>query len=554
MNPALLAGLQIGIVIVVLAAAYVPLGDYMARVFGSTHDTRVESLLYRVARVNSSSEQTWVGYSTSLLGFSFAGVVFLFVLQRIQGVLPLNGGLSGVSPAMAFNTAASFVTNTNWQSYVPETTLSNLTQPLGLAVQNFVSAAVGLAVAIAVVRGFVRVSTGGELGNFWVDLTRGTLRILLPLSVLVAVIMLTQGTVMSFSSGFTSTGLDGQTVTNALAPVASQEAIKEIGTNGGGILAANSAHPFENPTPLTNIVQIISLLLIPVALTRTFGTMIGNRKQGLTLLAVMATLWATLLAVTLFAESGTRGVAATAAGAMMEGKEVRFGIPASALFAVSTTGTSTGAVNSAHDSMSALGGGAVLLNMLFGEIAPGGVGTGLYGLLVLAVIAVFVGGLLVGRTPEFLGKKLGRRAITMAALSVLVMPILVLVGTSITVILESTTSYQGNPGIHGFTELLYAYASASNNNGSAFGGLTVTSDWFQISLGIAMLLGRFLPIVFVLALAGSLATTKRSAPNAGTLPTDGPLFGTLLIGTSILVAALTFFPALALGPIAEAMQ
>ena len=554
MNPALLAGLQIGIVIVVLAAAYVPLGDYMARVFGSTHDTRVESLLYRVARVNSSSEQTWVGYSTSLLGFSFAGVVFLFVLQRIQGVLPLNGGLSGVSPAMAFNTAASFVTNTNWQSYVPETTLSNLTQPLGLAVQNFVSAAVGLAVAIAVVRGFVRVSTGGELGNFWVDLTRGTLRILLPLSVLVAVIMLTQGTVMSFSSGFTSTGLDGQTVTNALAPVASQEAIKELGTNGGGILAANSAHPFENPTPLTNIVQIISLLLIPVALTRTFGTMIGNRKQGLTLLAVMATLWATLLAVTLFAESGTRGVAATAAGAMMEGKEVRFGIPASALFAVSTTGTSTGAVNSAHDSMSALGGGAVLLNMLFGEIAPGGVGTGLYGLLVLAVIAVFVGGLLVGRTPEFLGKKLGRRAITMAALSVLVMPILVLVGTSITVILESTTSYQGNPGIHGFTEVLYAYASASNNNGSAFGGLTVTSDWFQISLGIAMLLGRFLPIVFVLALAGSLATTKRSAPNAGTLPTDGPLFGTLLIGTSILVAALTFFPALALGPIAEAMQ
>ncbi|MDR6909695.1 K+-transporting ATPase ATPase A chain [Rhodococcus fascians] len=554
MNPALLAGLQIGIVIVVLAAAYVPLGDYMARVFGSTHDTRVESLLYRVARVNSSSEQTWVGYSTSLLGFSFAGVAFLFVLQRIQGVLPLNGGLSGVSPAMAFNTAASFVTNTNWQSYVPETTLSNLTQPLGLAVQNFVSAAVGLAVAIAVVRGFVRVSTGGELGNFWVDLTRGTLRILLPLSVLVAMIMLTQGTVMSFSSGFTSTGLDGQTVTNALAPVASQEAIKEIGTNGGGILAANSAHPFENPTPLTNIVQIISLLLIPVALTRTFGTMIGNRKQGLTLLAVMATLWATLLAVTLFAESGTRGVAATAAGAMMEGKEVRFGIPASALFAVSTTGTSTGAVNSAHDSMSALGGGAVLLNMLFGEIAPGGVGTGLYGLLVLAVIAVFVGGLLVGRTPEFLGKKLGRRAITMAALSVLVMPILVLVGTSITVILESTTSYQGNPGIHGFTEVLYAYASAANNNGSAFGGLTVTSDWFQISLGIAMLLGRFLPIVFVLALAGSLATTKRSAPNAGTLPTDGPLFGTLLIGTSILVAALTFFPALALGPIAEAMQ
>ena len=554
MNPALLAGLQIAVVVAVLAAAYVPLGDYMARVYTRTRDSSVERVLYRIARVDPESEQTWVGYSTSVVGFSVVSVVFLFLLQRIQGVLPLDGGLSGVSPAMAFNTAASFVTNTNWQSYVPETTLSNLTQPLGLAVQNFVSAAVGIAVAIAVIRGFVRVSTGGELGNFWVDLIRGTLRILLPLSLLVAIILLTQGTVMSFSTGFSSTGLDGQTVTNALAPVASQEAIKEIGTNGGGILAANSAHPFENPTPLSNIVQIISLLLIPVALTRTFGTMIGNRKQGLTLLAVMATLWATLLTVTLFAESRTRGVAATAAGAMMEGKEVRFGIPASALFAVSTTGTSTGAVNSAHDSMSALGGGTVLLNMLFGEIAPGGVGTGLYGLLVLAVIAVFVGGLLVGRTPEFLGKKLGRRAITMAALSVLVMPILVLVGTSITVILESTTSYQGNPGIHGFTEVLYAYASASNNNGSAFGGLTVTSDWFQISLGVAMLLGRFLPIVFVLALAGSLATTKRSAPNAGTLPTDGPLFGTLLIGTAILVAALTFFPALALGPIAEAMQ
>nr|WP_314143647.1 potassium-transporting ATPase subunit KdpA [uncultured Rhodococcus sp.] len=554
MNPALLAGLQIAVVVAVLAAAYVPLGDYMARVYTRTRDSSVERVLYRIARVDPESEQTWVGYSTSVVGFSVVSVVFLFLLQRIQGVLPLDGGLSGVSPAMAFNTAASFVTNTNWQSYVPETTLSNLTQPLGLAVQNFVSAAVGIAVAIAVIRGFVRVSTGGELGNFWVDLIRGTLRILLPLSLLVAIILLTQGTVMSFSTGFSSTGLDGQTVTNALAPVASQEAIKEIGTNGGGILAANSAHPFENPTPLSNIVQIISLLLIPVALTRTFGTMIGNRKQGLTLLAVMATLWATLLTVTLFAESRTRGVAATAAGAMMEGKEVRFGIPASALFAVSTTGTSTGAVNSAHDSMSALGGGTVLLNMLFGEIAPGGVGTGLYGLLVLAVIAVFVGGLLVGRTPEFLGKKLGRRAITMAALSVLVMPILVLVGTSITVVLESTTSYQGNPGIHGFTEVLYAYASASNNNGSAFGGLTVTSDWFQISLGVAMLLGRFLPIVFVLALAGSLATTKRSAPNAGTLPTDGPLFGTLLIGTSILVAALTFFPALALGPIAEAMQ
>jgi K+-transporting ATPase ATPase A chain len=367
--------------------------------------------------------------------------------------------------------------------------------------------------------------------------------------------------VMSFRSGFDGTGLDGTAITNALAPAASQEAIKVIGTNGGGIFAANSAHPFENPTPLSNVVEIISLLLIPVCLTRTFGTMVGSRREGLTLLSVMGALWAAILAVTLTAEAHTTGAAATAAGSMMEGKEQRFGIAGSALFAVSTTGTSTGAVNSAHDSMSPLGGGAVLLNMVFGEIAPGGVGTGLYGLLVLAIIAVFVGGLLVGRTPEYLGKNLGRREITMAALSVLIMPALVLLGTAITVVLPSTTGYQGNSGdpgspgsAHGFTEVLYAYASAANNNGSAFGGLTVTSDWFQTSLGLAMLFGRFLPIVFVLALAGSLAKQRRVPAGAGTLPTTGPLFSGLLLGTVVLVAALTFFPALSLGPIAEAVQ
>ena len=564
MNPAFAAGLQIAFVVFVLAIAYVPVGDYMAKVYDNgdrSRDLRVESVLYRLCRINSRTEQTWYGYAGSLLGFSAASVLFLYVLQRVQGVLPLNGGLSGVSPAVAFNTAASFVANTNWQSYAPETTMSNLTQPLGLAVQNFVSAAVGMAVAVALIRGFVRVSRGGEIGNFWVDLTRGALRILLPLSFVIALVLMSQGVIQSFRTGFDSTGLDGNVVTNALAPVASQEAIKELGTNGGGILAANSAHPFENPTPITNIVEILAILLIPVCMTRTFGTMVGDRKQGLTLLAVMGILFGGLLAVTLAAESGTRGVAATAAGAMMEGKETRFGIPGSALFAVATTGTSTGAVNSAHDSMSPLGGGAVLLNMLLGEIAPGGVGTGLYSILVFALIAVFVGGLLVGRTPEYLGKKLGRREITMAALSVLVMPALVLIGTSITVILSSTTGFQGNSGdpgtpgsIHGFTEVLYAYASASNNNGSAFGGLTVTSDWFQTSLGVCMLLGRFLPIIFVLALAGALASQRKTAPTAGTLPTAGPMFAGLLTGTVVLVAALTFFPALALGPIAEAMQ
>ncbi|BDE60101.1 potassium-transporting ATPase subunit KdpA [Rhodococcus hoagii] len=566
MNPALAAGLQIALVVAVLAILYVPVGDYMAKVYTTdtdlrSGDLRIETVVYRLCRINPRTEQTWYGYAGSLLGFSAASVLLLYFLQRIQGVLPLGGGLEGVSPAVAFNTAASFVANTNWQSYVPETTMSHLTQAAGLAVQNFVSAAVGMAVAAALIRGFVRVSRGGEIGNFWVDLTRGALRILLPFAFVIALILLSQGVIQSFRTGFSSTGLDGTTVTNALAPVASQEAIKELGTNGGGILAANSAHPFENPTPITNIVEILAILLIPVSLTRTFGTLVGDRRQGLTLLAVMSTLFFGLLAVTLAAESGARGVAANAAGSMMEGKEVRFGIPGSALFAVATTGTSTGAVNSAHDSMSPLGGGAVLLNMLLGEIAPGGVGTGLYGILVLALIAVFVGGLLVGRTPEYLGKKLGQREITLAALSVLVMPALVLIGTGITVILGSTVGYLGNSGdpgtpqsIHGFTEVLYAFASASNNNGSAFGGLTVTSDWFQSALGVCMLLGRFLPILFVLALAGSLSAQRRTPAGAGTLPTSGPMFTGLLTGTVVLVAALTFFPALALGPISEALQ
>ncbi|QTJ70644.1 potassium-transporting ATPase subunit KdpA (plasmid) [Rhodococcus sp. ZPP] len=561
MSPAFAAGLQVAVVFGVLAVAYVPVGDYLARTYQSHRDLRIEATLYRICRIDPRTDQTWSGYAGSVLGFSLASVLFLYLLQRVQGVLPLGGDLGGVSPSVAFNTAVSFVTNTNWQSYTPETTMSNVVQPVGLAVQNFVSAAVGMAVAVALIRGFVRVSRGGAIGNFWVDLTRGSLRVLLPFSFVIALILLSQGVIQSFSGGFTSTGLDGTVVTNALAPVASQEAIKELGTNGGGILAANSAHPFENPTPASNIVEIIAILLIPVALTRTFGTMVGDRRQGLTLLAVMGLLWSALLAVTLAAESNVRGVAATAAGAMMEGKEVRFGIPGSALFAVSTTGTSTGAVNAAHDSLSPLGGGAVLLNMLLGEIAPGGVGTGLYSILVLALIAVFVGGLLVGRTPEYLGKKLRRREITLAALSVLAMPTLVLIGTGITVALSSTTGFQGNSGdpgtpqsIHGFSEVLYAFASAANNNGSAFGGLTVTSDWFQSALGLCMLFGRFLPIIFVLALAGSLATQRTTPPGAGTLPTAGPMFTGLLTGTAVLVAALTFFPALALGPIAEALQ
>ncbi|WAC57003.1 potassium-transporting ATPase subunit KdpA [Gordonia sp. SL306] len=595
--------LQLAMVVIVLGALYVPLGDYMARVYDSDRHLGGERLLYRTGRIDPRRQQTWVGYALAVLAFSLISFVLLYALQRVQGVLPWSDGKAGVSPSMAFNTAISFVTNTNWQSYSPEVVMSNLTQMLGLAVQNFLSAAVGMAVAIAFIRGIVNRRGSGEIGNFWVDLVRGTVRILLPLSIIVAIILLTQGAVQSLRTGFDFTTLDGQQAHSMLGPFASQEAIKELGTNGGGTLSVNSAHPFSNPTPLSNVVEILALLVIPVCLTRTYGTLVGDRRQGHTLLGVMAAIWAAMLTVVWMFESRTDGVASNAAGAMMEGKEQRFGIPASALWAVSTTGTSTGAVNSAHDSFSAAGGGALIWNMLLGEVAPGGVGAGLYSILVLAVITVFVGGLLVGRSPEFMGKKVGQHEITLAALYVLVMPALVLSGTAVSVILGSTTGFQGNSGdpgtpgsIHGFGEVLYAYASAANNNGSAFGGLTVTSDWFQTSLGLAMLLGRFLPIIFVLALSGRLAmqrprsrdvavgdrvvvtgesvepgtpvsdhgvatmtlarteaSTTTADPGASTLPTHGPLFGVLLLGTILLVAGLTFFPAMALGPIAEAV-
>ena len=600
MNTTVAGLLQVAALVVILAVAYVPLGDYMARVYTGEKDLLVERVLYRMARVDPRRQQTWVGYALAVLAFSLISFLVVYLLQRLQGVLPWSDGKSGVAPSMAFNTAISFVSNTNWQSFSPEVVMSNLTQMLGLAVQNFVSAAVGLAVAIAVIRGIVSRRGTGEIGNFWVDLVRGSVRILLPLSLVLATLLITQGLVQSWHTGFGWTTLDGADARSMLGPFASQEAIKELGTNGGGTLSANSAHPFSNPTPLSNLLEIAALLLIPVCLTRTYGTLVGDRRQGLTLLAVMAAIWSLMLTLVWVFESRTAGAASAAAGAMMEGKEVRFGIHGSALFAVSTTGTSTGAVNSAHDSFSAVGGGAVLWNMLLGEVAPGGVGSGLYGILVMAMITVFIGGLLVGRSPTFLGKRIGQHEITMAALYVLVMPALVLIGTGISMILGSTTQAQGNSGepgtpgsIHGFSEVLYAYASAANNNGSAFGGLTVTGDWFQTSLGMAMLLGRFLPIVLVLALAGLLArqtprggdarsgdparpsaatgdrvggastavltvpadtaTDDVAAETRSTLPTSGLLFGFLLTATIVLVAGLTFFPAMALGPIAEAL-
>jgi K+-transporting ATPase ATPase A chain len=552
MTPTSAGLLQVGLLIVVLAAAYVPLGNHLAAVYSGGPHRRAERALYRILRVDPDGEQRWTGYAAAVLAFSFVSVVLLYLLQRLQALLPLSLGRGAVEPGIAFNTAVSFVTNTNWQSYVPETVMGHLVQMAGLTVQNFVSAAVGMAVAAALVRGFARASTD-RIGNFWVDLTRGVTRVLLPASFVVAILMVGLGVVMSLHSGVDVAGVDGRGSTIALAPVASQEAIKELGTNGGGVLNANSAHPFENPTALTDLLQIVLLLVIPVAFTRAFGVMVRDTRQGTVLLAVMTTLWGGLLAVAWWAETHPNGPATLAAGAAMEGKETRFGIPSSVLFAVSTTGTSTGAVNSMHDSYTGLGGGVTLLNILLGEVAPGGVGAGLYGILVLAVVAVFLAGLMVGRTPEYLGKKLGRTQVTAAVVAILAMPAAVLLGTGAALALPGTRDALANDGAHGLSEVLYAYASAANNNGSAFAGLTVTSPFFQSTLALAMLFGRFVPILAVLALAGSLAAQRRVAPGAGTLPTHGALFGVLVAGTVVLVAALTFFPALALGPLAEAL-
>ncbi|MCA1187763.1 potassium-transporting ATPase subunit KdpA [Saccharopolyspora sp. 6T] len=543
---------QVGLLVLALAVCYRPLGDHMARAYTDDRHWRVERGLYRVLRVDGDAGQRWTTYAAAVLAFSFASVVLLYLLQRLQGFLPLDFGRGPVDPATAFNTAVSFATNTNWQSYVPEQVLGHTVQLAGLTVQNFLSAAVGMAVAVALVRGFTRSGTD-RIGNFWVDLTRGVVRVLLPIAAVAAVLLVGLGAVMSFAPGLHVVGLDGQQHTIATAPIASQEAIKDLGTNGGGVLNANSAHPFSNPNGVSNLLQIFLILLIPVSLTRTFGTMVGDRRQGRVLLSVMAGLFSTLLTVVWWAEAHPNGPAALAAGGALEGKEARFGTYLSGLFAVATTGTSTGAVNSAHDSLSGLGGGAVLLNMLLGEVAPGGVGSGLYGILVLSVLAVFLAGLMVGRTPEYLGKKLGRREITAAALSILVMPALVLVGTGAAIALPATSGAMANSGAHGLSEVLYAYASAANNNGSAFAGLTATDDFFQTTLALAMLFGRLLPIMAVLMLAGALARQRRIPAGAGTLPTTGPLFAGLLAGTVVLVAALTFLPALALGPIAEAL-
>ncbi|WP_190821892.1 potassium-transporting ATPase subunit KdpA [Saccharopolyspora pogona] len=543
---------QVGLLILAIGVVYRPLGDYLAHVYTSEKHWRVEKAVYRLVRIDGDAQQRWTTYAAGVLGFSVMSIALLYLMQRLQPLLPLSFGRGAVEPAMAFNTAVSFVTNTNWQSYVPEQVLGHTVQMAGLTVQNFVSAAVGMAVAIALVRGFAAAGTG-RIGNIWVDITRGCTRVLLPIAVVAAVLLIALGGGMSLASGIHVVGLDGQAHTIATAPIASQEVIKELGTNGGGVFNANSAHPFSNPGGISNLLQIFLILVIPLALTRTFGTLVGDRRQGRVLLSVMVAIMAVMTAAVWWAESHPNGPATLAAGGALEGKEARFGLFLSGLFAVATTGTSTGAVNAMHDSFTGLGGLVPLLNMLLGEVAPGGVGAGLYGILVLAVIAVFLAGLMVGRTPEYLGKKLGRREVTAAAISILVMPTMVLLGAGTALALPSTEDALNNIGAHGLSEVLYAFASAGNNNGSAFAGLTVTSDFFQIALGLAMLFGRFVPILAVLMLAGAVAQQQRVPATAGTLPTTGPLFAGLLGGTVVLVAALTFLPALALGPIAEAL-
>lgn len=553
MSDGLAFGLTVGLLVGALTLSYRPMGDYLARVYESDHHLRVERWAYRATGIDPDADQRWTIYLRCMLAFSLVSVLLLFLLQRIQEWLPLSLGFGAVPSDQAFNTAISFVTNTNWQSYSGESTMGYLVQAGGLAVQNFLSAAVGLAVAIAMIRGFARQNTD-RLGNFWTDLVRGVVRVLLPLAFVAAVVLLAGGVVHNFQEPETLTTLTGQAQTLPGGPVASQEAIKELGTNGGGFYNANSAHPYENPNPFTNLLEIFLLLLIPVSLTRTFGRMVGSLRQGYAVLAAMGVLFIGSLVFTAWAEANHGGVALQAAGAAMEGKETRFGVLTSALFGVSTTMTSTGAVDSFHSSYSPLGGGMLTLNMLLGEISPGGVGSGLYGMLVIAVLTVFIAGLMVGRTPEYLGKKIGPREMKLVSLYILTVPLIVLLGTGLAMALPVARESILNPGPHGLSEVLYAFTSAGNNNGSAFAGLDANTGFFNTSLGVAMAFGRFIPMVLVLALAGSLARQQRSPETAGTLPTHRPQFVVLVVGVALIVAGLTYFPALALGPLAEGLS
>jgi K+-transporting ATPase ATPase A chain len=539
-----------------LAAVHVPLGDYMYRVFNSEKHSRVERVIYRLIGANPSAQQGWGAYARSVLAFSAVSLLFLFTLQLVQGRLPLhlNDPATEMTPALAWNTAVSFVANTNWQAYSGETTQGHLVQMAGLTVQNFVSAAVGIAVAVALVRGFARVRTS-ELGNFWVDLVRGTIRILLPVAAIGALALITGGVIQNFAlhSQVVDT-IAGAQQTIPGGPVASQEVIKLLGTNGGGFFNANSAHPFENPTAWTNWIEIFLILVIAFTLPRTFGRMVGSPKQGYAILSVMGIIAILSVSLTMFFQTQAHGTVPTAVGSAMEGVEQRFGVANSAVFAGATTLTSTGAVDSFHDSYTSLGGMMTMFNMQLGEIAPGGVGSGLTGMLILAIITVFVAGLMVGRTPEYLGKKITPREIKLAAAYFLVTPLIVLTGTAIAMAMPGQRAGMLNTGPHGLSEVLYAFTSAANNNGSAFAGLSVNTEWYNTALGLAMLFGRFLPIILALALAGSLAAQRSTPASVGTLPTHRPQFIGMVTGVTIILVALTFLPMLALGPLAEGIH
>ncbi|MBZ9680385.1 MULTISPECIES: potassium-transporting ATPase subunit KdpA [unclassified Mesorhizobium] len=536
-----------------------PLGFYMHRVFNGDRTPLspilgpLERGLYRICGTSEREEQHWTTYAVALLLFNLAGFLVLYVLQRLQGSLPYNpAGMSAVDPALAFNTAASFMTNTNWQNYGGESTMSYLVQMAGLTVQNFVSAATGIAIAIALIRGFARAS-GRSIGNFWVDIMRATLYVLLPLCVVLTLVYVWLGMPQTLGPYVDATTLEGARQTIALGPVASQVAIKMLGTNGGGFFNANAAHPFENPDAVSNLIQMLSIFVVGAALTNVFGRMVGNQRQGWAILASMGVLFIVGVAVCYWAEAAGNPLvhALGIDGGNMEGKETRFGIALSALFAVITTAASCGAVNAMHDSFTALGGMIPLINMQLGEVVVGGVGAGFYGMLMFILISVFVAGLMVGRTPEYLGKKIEAKEVKMAMLAILCLPLAMLIFTAIAVVLPSAVASIANGGPHGFSEILYAYTSAAANNGSAFGGLSGNTPWYNITLGIGMLMGRFLVIIPALAIAGALAAKKTVPGSAGTFPTDGPLFVGLLVGVIVIVGGLTFFPALAVGPVVE---
>jgi len=547
--------LQVALLVAALAACYVPLGNYMARIFTSDKDLRVESRLYKLTGIDPKADMRWSVYARSVLAFSLVSVIFLYGMERLQHYLLsfVGTGQANVSPALAWNTAVSFVTNTNWQNYSGENTMTYLTQMSGLVVQNFMSAAVGIAVAIAIIRGFMRAKTD-RLGNFWVDVTRCVIRLLIPLSVVGGIILIAGGVVDNFTAYHTVTTLSGGHQTLVGGPFGSQEIIKDMGNNGGGPFNANSSHPYENPNPFTNWFEIFVLLLIPFATPRAFGKMVRDNKQGYVLVAVMASIWLAAVAGISYFSMQHAGVAQQLAGGAAEGTEVRFGTPGCSLFAASTTVTSTGAVNCFHDSLSPFGGGIALFDIALGEVAPGGVGAGMYGILVLAMVTVFVAGLMVGRTPEYLGKKIRPVEMKYAALYFLSLPVIILTAAGLSIGLKIGTNSIDNPGPHGLTEIVYAFASMANNNGSAFAGLTTNTNWYNIVGGIVMLLGRFLPEIFALGLAGSLARQSPVPESAGTLDTRTPLFAGMLIAVILILVGLTYFPALALGPFAEGLH